>query len=121
AAFDVMDWVRRHCPPPHGRPAPMWPAQARAADARPPGTGDDKPPCPDVQCYYVVACYQEEEADFTTPFIPGCQPAVAQCEATRIREGVRIDLVDKRPPDGGWISALEERLLKCLWPFVDPV
>ena len=36
---------------------------------------DEKPKrdCPQHQCFHVVACYSEEQSDYTTPFTPGCQ------------------------------------------------
>jgi hypothetical protein len=116
ASLDVLDWVRRHCAPP-GRPAPAKPA--RAANGSPSGAGTEDQPCPDIECYYVVACYHEEEFDFTAPFVPGCQPPVADCEATRIREGVRFDLVEQLPPDDGWIGALKKCLTTCNQFYAD--
>jgi hypothetical protein len=117
AAFDVMDWVRRRrAATTTAKPAPkMQPVEGTPAA----GAGADKKPCLPIECYYVLACYHEEEADFTTPFVPGCQPAVAQCEATRVREGVRIDLTDPLPADDGWISALDTQLQKCFQLFSD--
>src|SRR5262245_159648 len=75
---------------------------------------EEKPPnCPVTQCFYVTACYAEEETDFTTPFVPGCRPTVSECEATRVRESVRFDLLDALPERNGWLERLEKRLEHC--------
>lgn len=74
---------------------------------------EEQPECNVRQCFYVTACYQEEETDFTTPFIAGCRPSVAECEATRVRESVRFDLLSELPKKQGILGDLPERIKAC--------
>ena len=74
---------------------------------------EEQPDCKVRQCFYVTICYQEEEADFTTPFVAGCRPKVTECEHTRIREGFRFDVVSELPKQVDWRIDLERRLEHC--------
>jgi hypothetical protein len=73
----------------------------------------DQPECNVRQCFYVTVCYQEEETDFTTPFIAGCRPSVTECEATRVRESVRFDLLNELPKKQDPLGDLQERIKAC--------
>lgn len=57
----------------------------------------EKPRCKVRECYQVTICYDEEEAEFTTPFVGGCRPKLSECEPTRVRETVRFELIDELP------------------------
>jgi hypothetical protein len=73
----------------------------------------DQPECNVRQCFYVTACYQEEETDFTTPFIAGCRPSVTECEATRVRESVRFDLLNELPRKQNPLCDMQEKIEAC--------
>lgn len=84
-----------------------------------PETGDS--PCPVRQCFYVVACYQETEHDFTTPLTPACGPSPKDCEATRVRETYTFDVVTSLPKSVNPLDDLKERLRGCFCLFTtDP-
>ena len=73
-----------------------------------------KPPeCEIKQCFQIVICYDEEETDFTTPFVAGCRPQLTECEPTRICETVRFDVVAELPNQVDWPKDLEKRLEHC--------
>jgi hypothetical protein len=74
---------------------------------------EEQPECTVRQCFYITICYQEEEADFTTPFAAGCRPKITECEHTRIREGFRFDVVSELPKQVDWSVDLERRLEHC--------
>jgi hypothetical protein len=78
---------------------------------------DEQEECEYTQCFYVTACYEEEASDFTTPFVAGCRPTLTECEPTRIREGVRFDVVDELPEETSWLRELIERLSGCFSVF----
>jgi hypothetical protein len=81
---------------------------------------DEEPPrCKIKQCFYVVICYDEVEADFTTPFKTNCGPGAAACEPTRIRETVRFDILDHPPKTRSYLDELEERITCCWKVFTD--
>lgn len=71
------------------------------------------PVCKVRQCFYVTVCYQEEQAEFTTPFVVGCRPTVSDCEATRIRESVRFDVVAELPRQTNGLDDLQTRIAGC--------
>jgi hypothetical protein len=89
------------------------------AEPRPdPCGGDPKPePCAETQCFYIVACYEEENAEFTTPFQPGCASGPAACEPTRVKERVRFDVVDTLPKRPDYLANLERRIAACFTEF----
>ena len=80
---------------------------------------DEEDECEYTQCFYVTACYEEEASDFTTPFVAGCRPTLTECEPTRIREGVRFDVVDELPEESSWLEELFERLTGCFSVFTN--
>lgn len=69
--------------------------------------------CKTHQCFYVTICYDETQKDFTTPFVPSCGTAVTDCEATRIHEGVRFDVISELPAKDSYLHELEERVKHC--------
>jgi hypothetical protein len=76
-----------------------------------------KTECHFQQCFYITISYQEEEADFAAPLVAGCQPTLSECEATRIRETVQLDVVDKLPREVCTESQLKRRLESCFKIF----
>ena len=76
-----------------------------------------KPECHFQQCFYITISYQEEEADFATPLVTACQPMLSECEATRVRETVQLDVVETLPNDERSESALKRRLESCFKIF----
>jgi hypothetical protein len=80
---------------------------------------DEDDDCEYTQCFYVTVCYEEEPRDFTTPFVAGCRPTLTECEPTRIREGVRFDVLDKLPHENEWLKDLIKRLSCCFSIFTD--
>lgn len=78
---------------------------------------EEKPECKVKQCFYITICYQEEPAEFTTPFIAGCRAGPSECEPTRIREGVRFDVLAELPKEAGWLDDLKLRLEACFKLF----
>jgi hypothetical protein len=69
--------------------------------------------CKTHQCFYVTICYNETQKEYTTPFVSTCGTAVTDCEATRVHEGVRFDVVSELPPKHSYIHELEERVKCC--------
>jgi hypothetical protein len=76
-----------------------------------------KSECHFQQCFYITICYQEDETDFATPLVTACQPMLSECEATRISEAVRLDVVDTLPSEESAESALKRRLESCFKIF----
>src|SRR5215468_3437777 len=74
---------------------------------------EERSDCPYRQCFYVVACYEEELADYTTPFSATCTPPTGQCEATRIRERVRFDVLDDLPEPVDACQRIRARIEGC--------
>lgn len=77
----------------------------------------EQPKCEFSQCFYVTICYDEEPREFTTPFVAGCRPSLTECEPTRIREGVRFDVLNELPAQTGWLEDLKSRLEGCFCLF----
>jgi hypothetical protein len=75
------------------------------------------PECKVRQCFYVTFCYEEEQADFTTPFIAGCRSKLTECEPTRVRESVSFDLLDALPEKRDWKQVLNGKLEMCFAVF----
>jgi hypothetical protein len=74
---------------------------------------DEEPPrCKVKQCFYITICYDEEAAEYTTPFKTNCGPGAAACEPTRIRETVRFDVLDDPPRSHTDLDELEERITR---------
>lgn len=90
--FNVMERLREKgligCPPPVPDPC----------SKEDQNTDDDD--CPEKQCFYIVACYSEEEDVFESPFQSGCDPKPAACVPTRIKERISFDVVTKAPGCG---------------------
>lgn len=109
-AFDVLGELRRlgwlDNPPP---PDPCQKEEEK-------GETDD---CKIRTCYYVTLCYDEQESDFTTPFVTSCGTGPQTCEATRVREGVRVELRTTLPtvakPREEWC----QRIKDCLAFFTE--
>ena len=80
---------------------------------------DEGEDCEYTQCFYVTVCYEEEPREYTTPFVAGCRPTLTECEPTRIREGVRFDVLDKLPDENDWLKDLINRLACCFSIFTD--
>jgi hypothetical protein len=78
---------------------------------------ESPPTCKVRQCFYVVLCYQEESTDLTTPLVSGCLPTLKECEPTRIREGVRLDILSEPPTEATWLDKLKHRLEGCFCLF----
>jgi hypothetical protein len=79
----------------------------------------DPPHCKVKQCFYVTICYDEEPAEFTTPFKTNCGPGAAACEPTRIKETYRFDVLKKPPNQRNYLDDLEERITCCWKIFTD--
>lgn len=88
-----------------------WLLETPVAD--PCAPNQDQPECRPKQCFYVVACYDEEPSEHTTPFVASCHDQVSDCQPTRIREGVRFDLLAELPEKKDFLSDLRERLTGC--------
>lgn len=80
---------------------------------------DEQDDCKIRQCFYITMCYEEEQRDFTTPFVAGCRPSLTECEPTRIREGVRFDVLKKLPKKESWLEELECRIKHCAKLFTE--
>lgn len=83
-------------------------------DCEPPMTPED---CRIRQCFYVVACYQEEGHEYATPLTPGCGPSLSACEPTRVRETVTFDVVDELPRQWNPAEELKARIEHCFALF----
>jgi hypothetical protein len=82
----------------------------------------DKEPsrCKIKQCFYITICYDEVQADFTTPFKTICATGTAAaCEPTRIKETVRFDVLDELPRIPTYLDELEERITCCWKVFTE--
>ena len=88
-----------------------WLVDEAKPDPCEPKKPDDE--CHTRQCFYVAACYHEEPADFTAPFVPGCKPKLADCEPTRIHEMVTFDVLNELPPKAVPLSGLKKRIEAC--------
>ena len=76
--------------------------------------------CCDVpQCFYVSICYEEEDAEFQTPFQAACSSGPQDCVPTRIKERFRLEVSDKPPGQHSYLDWLEERLRHCFRLFID--
>jgi hypothetical protein len=80
---------------------------------------ETRPRCKVKQCFYVTICYDEEEAEFTTPFKTKCGPGAAACEPTRIRETVRFDILECPPKVPTCLDEIEERINCCTKLFTE--
>jgi hypothetical protein len=82
-------------------------------------------PCPDErgchieQCFYVTICYEEEDADYTTPFQVDCAAGPQDCVPTRVKERYRLEITDRLPPHHSWLEQFEKRLHHCFRVFAD--
>jgi hypothetical protein len=82
------------------------------------GPAPEKSSCKVRECYQVTICYAEEEAEFITPFVAGCRPQLSACEATRIRETVRFELIDEPPKKASWTDYFKKPL-QCFELFTE--
>lgn len=82
------------------------------------GPEPEQPEYEETKCFYVTMCYTEEPADFTTPLAAGCRSEPGGCEPTRIREGVRFDVVDELPDEANGPAQMAGRLQGCSGLFV---
>ncbi len=73
--------------------------------------------CPTTQCFYIAACYYEEESDYTTPFVAGCNGTPGACEPTRVHEKVRFQLLEELPEKHSYLDDVEARMRECWSPF----
>jgi len=105
ARFDVLKALREK----------GWLFEAPYEDPCLPETDDDD--CHPHQCFHVVACYEEEPLDYISPFVPGCKTKLAECEPTRIREGVRFDVLDRLPVKPNPFESFGERMRCCFALF----
>jgi hypothetical protein len=60
----------------------------------------------------VAVCYDEEPAEFTTPFSASCGAAPAACEPTRIRERVRFEVLQDCDDDEKALGPFERAELQ---------
>jgi hypothetical protein len=70
----------------------------------------DRSECHFRQCFYVTISYQEQETDFASPLVTGCQSTASECEPTRISETITFDVVETLPPEENRESSLKRRL-----------
>jgi hypothetical protein len=75
---------------------------------------EKEPRCKVKQCFYVVICYDEQQANFITPFQSQCGPGTTPCQPTRIRETYHFDILDHPPHDHDYLHELEKRIT-CCW------
>jgi hypothetical protein len=85
----------------------------------PPDKEDDcekpeyKPDCTIRKCYYVAICYDEEQAEYTTPFKANCGSGPSACEPTRVHETVRFKVLHKLPDEKSALDRIEHRIKRC--------
>jgi hypothetical protein len=92
-----------------------WLVEQEKPDPCAPKKPDDE--CHTRQCFHVAACYHEEPADFTAPFVPGCNPKPADCEPTRIREMVTFDVLNELPVKAAPLDDMKARIEACFELF----
>lgn len=80
---------------------------------------DETPPCTVRQCFQLAICYTETPADYTTPFVAGCRPTLSECEPTRVREGVRFDVLLEPPARTSPFDEIGAATAKCYEVFTD--
>lgn len=80
---------------------------------------DDEPDddCTGKQCFYIGICYDEQGAEFVTPFETDCSPGPSACQPTRIREGVRFELYQEMPTRPNPLDEIEKRIERCFSIF----
>jgi hypothetical protein len=106
--FDVIGTLRRK--------NMLYGAPPKRDDCKP---GEEEADCVIPQCYYVVACYEEQPGEYSTPLTPACGSSPRDCEPTRIRETIRFDVVDKLPKTPDPLRDLEHRIRHCFALFTD--
>ena len=77
----------------------------------------DRDNCDIKQCFYIGICYAEERAEFVTPYTTDCSPAPGPCQPTRIHEGVKFEIYDKRPERPNPLLKMEKRIERCFSMF----
>jgi hypothetical protein len=78
---------------------------------------DHEHDCITKQCFYIGMCYAEEAVDFVTPYSTDCTPAPTPCQPTRVREGVRFEIYDKRPVRPNPLDDIGKRIECCFRMF----
>jgi hypothetical protein len=81
--------------------------------------GKVDPECAVRQTFYVTICYHEEPVDFAAPLVSAGQYASSECEPTRVRETVCLDVVDMLPSRMDASSDLKHRLKSCFKLFTE--
>ena len=84
-------------------------------DCNDPGKRNDD--CPMRQCFYIAACYYEDESDYETPFVTGCGSTPGTCEPTRVNERIRFQLLEELPEKKAYLEQVEARMRECSAPF----
>jgi hypothetical protein len=79
----------------------------------------DKDDCRIKQCFYLSICYDEQPADYVTPFNTGCSPGPAACQPTRVKEGVRFELHQEPPKRPNPLDCIEAQIEDCFRIFRD--
>jgi hypothetical protein len=69
--------------------------------------------CDVKECFYIAICYEEELAEYTTPYKSGCDGGPSACEPTRIREKVYVKVLKELPKHTDFLKELEERIEHC--------
>jgi hypothetical protein len=83
------------------------------------GKTQPAPECRVKQCFQIVACYEEEKTDYTSPFQAGCQTGPAACLPTRIKERVRFDVIEQSTEPPSYSAQLLKRIRACYAIFSD--
>jgi hypothetical protein len=92
-----------------------WLVEQAKADPCAPKKPDDE--CHTRQCFQIAACYHEEPANFTAPFVPSCNPKPVDCEPTRIREMVTFDVLNELPVKATPLDDMKARIEACFELF----
>jgi hypothetical protein len=82
---------------------------------------EKKPRCEVKQCFQIVACYEEESTDYTSPFQAGCKTGPSTCLPTRIKEHVRFDVIEAEEGPASYSSKLLKQIRKCFHMFSEGV
>jgi len=75
--------------------------------------------CHIKQCFYIGICYDEQPAEYVTPFDTGCSVGPGACEPTRVKEGVRFELYKEIPKRPNPLDEMEKHIEHCFRIFRD--